>query len=32
MDGIDFLKNIKSDKRYCDIPIVVNTQAGEHGK
>ena len=29
MDGIDFLKNIKSDKRYCDIPIVVNTQAGE---
>ena len=25
MDGIDFLKNIKSDKRYCDIPIVVNT-------
>ena len=29
MNGIDFLKEIKKNKSYSEIPVIVNTQAGE---
>lgn len=29
MNGIDFLKEIKKNKEYSEIPVIVNTQAGE---
>lgn len=29
MNGIDFLKEIKKNKDYREIPVIVNTQAGE---
>lgn len=28
MNGIDFLKEIKKNKSYSEIPVIVNTQAG----
>ncbi|MDD3278152.1 MAG: EAL domain-containing protein [Lachnospiraceae bacterium] len=29
MNGIEFLKNIKSDQRFTDIPVIVTTQNGD---